>query len=145
MGLTTPVVAAAVTATGVGTLLVTERRRVGRPAPPVVWTAVLALVTAAGFWIAGRSTGNAALALGTAAPGAAIWCAVLATGGRPGLLVDPPPESAGEGAHASSRVGRSRVRRLHARHTRRYLLLVAAMVTLAVAGAAGVLPWAPWQ
>ncbi len=144
----TEAVAAVITASGVVTLLATERRRGGRPTLPVVWTAVLALGTAAGFWLVGRGTGNAALALGTAAPGAAIWCAVLATGGRPGLLVDPPPESAGEGSHASTRVGRSRSRRAHARHVRRYLLLVGILVVLlvalAVADAARVLPWTPW-
>lgn len=139
--------AAAVTVSGVGALLVTERRRAGRPGVPSLWTALLALVAALGFWLVGRTTGNAAFALGTGAPGAAIWCAVAATGGRPGLLVDPPPESTGDGSHESTRMGRARSRRLHARHTRRYLrlvgLLVVVLVGLAGAASAGVLPWRP--
>lgn len=141
------VLAAAVTVSGAGALLATERRRVGRLGVPVLWTALLAIVAALGFWLIGRTTGNAAFALGTGAPGAAIWCAVAATGGRPGLLVDPPPESAGEGSHEATRVGRARSRRRHARQTRRYLqlvgLLVLALVGLAVATSSGVLPWWP--
>jgi hypothetical protein len=145
---TPTVVAAVVTASGVLALLLTERRRAGRPGLTVVWTAGLALVTAAGFWLVGDATDNSALALGVAAPGAAIWCAVLATGGRPGLLVDPPPDASGEGSHDATRAGRSRARRRQARHTRRYLVLVGVLVLLlvglAVGDETGVLPWTTW-
>ncbi|GAB3591080.1 hypothetical protein GCM10027446_07930 [Angustibacter peucedani] len=149
MAVTATTVAAAVTVTGVLALLLLGRRRGARRVTfPVVWTASLALVTAAGFWLVERSTGNQALALGVGAPGAAIWCAVVATGGRPGALVDPPAETPDDGSQPTTRAGRSRSRRRHARHTRRYLqlvgLLVVLLLGLAVAGAYGVLPWTPW-
>jgi Mn2+/Fe2+ NRAMP family transporter len=128
---------AVVTTTGVLVLLLTDRRRTGRWSLPVVWTAALALVTAAAFcWIGGG------LAWGVAAPGIVIWCATIATGGRPGVLVDPPPSEAS--ADGSTRQ-QNRARRQHSRSTWRYALLVlvvaAALVALAVAGATGHLPW----
>ncbi|MFC6006110.1 hypothetical protein [Angustibacter luteus] len=131
------VVAAAVTVTGVLVLLGTDRRRTGRWSLPVVWTAGLAVVTAAAFcWIGGG------LAWGVAAPGLVIWCATIATGGRPGVLVDPPPAgSSGDGTTRQQ----NRARRQHSRSTWRYVLLVlvvaAVLGALAVAAATGDLPW----
>ncbi|WP_426566984.1 hypothetical protein ACPPVT_10785 [Angustibacter sp. McL0619] len=128
------------TVSGVLVLVVSDRRRTGRWSLPVLWTAGLAVVTATVFWFIGEGP-----PWGVAAPGLVIWCATIATGGRPGVLVDPPPASAGTN-DAPSR-SQKRAQRLQSRRTWRYLLLVivvaAAVAALAVAGLSGHLPWSP--
>jgi len=129
--------AAALTVSGVVVLLVTDRRRTGRWSLPVLWTAGLALLTAVAFWFVAGG-----VVWGVAAPGLAIWCATIATGGRPGVLVDPPAPAAADGA--SSRTQKRAVR-MQSRRTWRYLLLLvlvaATVAALALAGLTGHPPW----
>jgi hypothetical protein len=132
------IAAAAVTASGVVVLVVSDRRRTGRWSLPVLWTAGLAVLTAAAFWFIGGG-----LVWGVAAPGLVIWCATIATGGRPGVLVDPPATATAPDT-VPSRSAR-RAARMQSRHTWRYLLLLLVVAgvaaALAVAGATGHLPW----
>ena len=123
---------------GVLVLLLTDRRRTGRWSLPVLWTA-------ASRWSPRRRSGwiGGGLAWGVAAPGIVIWCATVATGGRPGVLVDPPP--AGSSADGTTRQ-QNRARRQHSPAARGgtsccCLVVAAALVALAVAAATGDLPW----
>jgi hypothetical protein len=129
--------AAVITASGVLVLLVTDRRHTGRWSLPVLWTAGLAALTAVAFWFIADG-----VVWGVAAPGLVIWCATIATGGRPGVLVDPPAPAGAEGA--SSRKQRREVR-MQSKRTWRYLLLLlvvaVAVAALALAGLTGHLPW----
>ncbi len=141
---TTTLVAGLGTVSGVVALLATDHRRLQRLTAAVLATAALAVVTAAGFAAVALARQSLLAAIAVAAPGVAIWCAVAATGGRPGALVDPGPSSGGAGPAATRSAG-TRARRRQARHTRRYLLLLGACAVsaLILAGVTSHLPWMP--